>query len=912
MPSKSEKQARLMAAAAHDKEFADKVGIDQSVAKEFNQADKGTKMLSNAMKHKTLRERAEEIDSALDKGFDAAKIDPRGGSVYTSIMPDPGVKNKSTYNVIFKPYPAAVGGEVKPQTISSHKTAKEAEKAKLDYAAERGYHAMKRVGESLEESLDENQIHAVGAKVRVPHKGKMTSGKVVRYDKGEKHGSPFYVVDVGEYESAKVPSHKVQVHEEMMQMDENHYMGAYHKDGDRYTLWHTGNYQYELTKHHNGRIKPHKKWEGKSHSEVHHEITNNGYNKVQVHEEMMEVDEAATHLMGVYHKDGDKFHLWNTGNYQYELTKVHQGEMKKHKKWEGNSHSEVHNDLKDGGYTLREDYQAPTIEEGRMIDGKWYPNQQSSPSLMKGKIDPLIKGIGASRDIKKGVNPDKAKERIKQIIKDRLGSHKTANLGEGNTPIPDHPYHKKTSAELHYIIKDAGEAARAMKGHNPAAEAKYLDQVNDASTVLYHRKKNGISESTIHDLAKSHSKLVSMIDAIQRSNNPTPDMKERYEKHYASHMKFKKDYMDKNNIKSHSELEQHAAKHGVVFESTSEIHESEPDGKRLLDKPTPSLDTLAHKYGWDHETAETKIGQGIKVEMEHTSHADVAREIALDHLSEDPNYYGKLKKVEKKDDKKDKSEMHESWKEFGGTVSKTRSWRKQLDKDHGKGNYKTWHDKVHGRIVAQNEKKDILGVYDKRTNNAVVFAPESFQESNSILPDSQFSVETMNPDGTKGTPKKIATDGVNTKSMSKMKLGCVDKPIPRTEDAHESRSHGIVMRKLADIQARNRQRNESPPLDLEHKPNEKPKQEKGTAPVKYLGNAVESVINETHVIHTQMLLTGKPGPRIRVKALDDKNAVWQANNIVGKKPYRGMRVVKVEAMTPEEIKAHSAKKPIKK
>jgi len=50
--STTEKQARTMAAAAHDPNFAKKLGIKQSVAKEFNQKDKGTKLLSNAMKKK--------------------------------------------------------------------------------------------------------------------------------------------------------------------------------------------------------------------------------------------------------------------------------------------------------------------------------------------------------------------------------------------------------------------------------------------------------------------------------------------------------------------------------------------------------------------------------------------------------------------------------------------------------------------------------------------------------------------------------------------------------------------------------------------------------------------------------------------------------------------------------------------
>ncbi len=41
------------------------------------------------------------------------------------------------------------------------------------------------------------------------------------------------------------------------------------------------------------------------------------------------------------------------------------------------------------------------------------------------------------------------------------------------------------------------------------------------------------------------------------------------------------------------------------------------------------------------------LRQGKKVESEHTSNRAVATEIAMDHLTEDPKYYGKLKLVEK-------------------------------------------------------------------------------------------------------------------------------------------------------------------------------------------------------------------------------------------------------------------------
>lgn len=45
MPSSSRKQARFMAAAAHNPGFAKKAGIPQSVAREFNAADTGTGLL---------------------------------------------------------------------------------------------------------------------------------------------------------------------------------------------------------------------------------------------------------------------------------------------------------------------------------------------------------------------------------------------------------------------------------------------------------------------------------------------------------------------------------------------------------------------------------------------------------------------------------------------------------------------------------------------------------------------------------------------------------------------------------------------------------------------------------------------------------------------------------------------------
>ena len=56
-------------------------------------------------------------------------------------------------------------------------------------------------------------------------------------------------------------------------------------------------------------------------------------------------------------------------------------------------------------------------------------------------------------------------------------------------PIPDSRYHSLPDSYLHYIIKDAGEAAKLAQAFDTKAECKYLDQVNDACTILAWRRR---------------------------------------------------------------------------------------------------------------------------------------------------------------------------------------------------------------------------------------------------------------------------------------------------------------------------------------------------------------------------------------------------------------------------------------
>ena len=81
MPSTSKKQARFMAAAAHNPAFAKKAGIPVSVAQEFNQADKGKKFRGGGMakdKLKSLFKGKESYSEELKeaKAIKSGKISP--------------------------------------------------------------------------------------------------------------------------------------------------------------------------------------------------------------------------------------------------------------------------------------------------------------------------------------------------------------------------------------------------------------------------------------------------------------------------------------------------------------------------------------------------------------------------------------------------------------------------------------------------------------------------------------------------------------------------------------------------------------------------------------------------------------------------------------------------------------------
>lgn len=67
----------------------------------------------------------------------------------------------------------------------------------------------------------------------------------------------------------------------------------------------------------------------------------------------------------------------------------------------------------------------------------------------------------------------------------------------------------------------------------------------------------------------------------------------------------------------------------------------------LVGKPTPSPEEIIARHKMDSADFYSQLDKGISVEKEHTDNEAEAREIALDHLYELPDYYTRLERMER-------------------------------------------------------------------------------------------------------------------------------------------------------------------------------------------------------------------------------------------------------------------------
>jgi hypothetical protein len=111
-------------------------------------------------------------------------------------------------------------------------------------------------------------------------------------------------------------------------------------------------------------------------------------------------------------------------------------------------------------------------------------------------------------------------------------------------------------------------------------------------------------------------------------------------------------------------------------------------GKNLKGSMKQQHKQIAMMHGVDVSKIDSEVSKGIKIEMEHTTDKDIAHEIAMDHVIEDPEYYTKLSKTELEERKKKRKKR----KKAGTESSKENNLRDWFKRKGAKGKKGGWVD----------------------------------------------------------------------------------------------------------------------------------------------------------------------------------------------------------------------------
>jgi hypothetical protein len=229
---------------------------------------------------------------------------------------------------------------------------------------------------------------------------------------------------------------------------------------------------------------------------------------------------------------------------------------------------------------------------------------------------------------------DKAYSKIQGNI-DTMSDHAKYKQGvsedesEG-TPMIKRSIKKFLHAKKKDVTEDEGYSKYYSGGKTPGLTSDVLN------TILTNIGKKGMDDK--REIPKNEFKKFKKKETKEQ-DEVTEKWSEKYKKS-----------IDCSNPKGFS---QKAHCDGRKNKETTEQKENfkggVSDGKTLED-----IAKKHDKKGYYHidnmiSSLKKQLVKGIKVEMEHTKDKSKAREIAMDHLWEHPNYYDKLEKIESKE-----------------------------------------------------------------------------------------------------------------------------------------------------------------------------------------------------------------------------------------------------------------------
>jgi hypothetical protein len=198
------------------------------------------------------------------------------------------------------------------------------------------------------------------------------------------------------------------------------------------------------------------------------------------------------------------------------------------------------------------------------------------------------------------------------------------------TPMIKRSIKKFLHAKKKDVTEDEGYSKYYPGGKTPGLTSDVLN------TILTNMGKKGIDDK--REMPKNEFKKFKKKETKEQ-DEITEKWSEKYKKS-----------IDCSNPKGFSQKAHcDGRKKTVTKEQKENFKGGVADGKTLED-----IAKKHDKKGYYHiddmvSSLKKQLVKGIKVEMEHTKDKSKAREIAMDHLWEHPNYYDKLKKIESKE-----------------------------------------------------------------------------------------------------------------------------------------------------------------------------------------------------------------------------------------------------------------------
>ena len=148
-----------------------------------------------------------------------------------------------------------------------------------------------------------------------------------------------------------------------------------------------------------------------------------------------------------------------------------------------------------------------------------------------------------------------------------------------------------------------------------------------------------------------------------------------------------------------------------------------------------SVEDVAKKHDVSVDKIKKELEKGIDVELEHTNSKDKAREIALDHLHEFPDYYTRLKDMENKAEK-DLNEGKENITEFARRMRELAG----LSEGTNKKSLKTIQEGQSFEGGAKFMAADLMSSNDKAEEETVSESEEA-EETTEVVNESESKEE---------------------------------------------------------------------------------------------------------------------------------------------------------------------------